>query len=112
MKCLLLYDDEVCNTDDYTSQEEMLSSLRGNQQRCLASMSQSVLPLSKPGHQGLWLSPILVLLMMSMVMSLKAKITGSSSGTSDIFLESKCQMIGSSTIGLPKDQIIITMTGF
>ena len=104
-----LYDDELWNTDDYTSQEDMLSSLRGNQQRCLASMSQSVLPLSKPGHQGLWLFQIL---MRSMVMSLKAKISGSASGTSDIFLESKCQMVRSLTTGLPKDQIIITTTGF
>ena len=107
-----LYDDELWNTDDYTSQEDMLSSLRGNQQRCLASMSRSVLPLSKPGQQGLWLFQILLMMMISLVMSLKAKITGSASGTSDIFLESKCQMVRSSTNGLPKEQIIITMTGF
>ena len=50
--------------------------------------------------------------MRSMVMSLKAKISGSASGTSDIFLESKCQMVRSLTTGLPKDQIIITTTGF
>ena len=64
------------------------------------------------GHQGLCLFQILLMMMISLVMSLKAKIIGSASGTSDIFLESKCQMVRSLTTGLPKDQIIITTTGF